>query len=516
MSRGGSEASSTRKSYVPVVTEEDMSAIQRKRFNYFKQMRIFITNMTNICERLRFKERPVRKYFLRRDVKDLMIPPFAYLPLVGSLDVFTQILRSLPTEVHAFSTKARCPALILFEMETHPRNADMASFLTCELERYDESLVINHAIQIKNGSSSTWEEVDDSSMSEHEKPDEVGRGTSVLGTQQAAGGPWKAQGTGFARLEQMGVKCKQASFTRGESKSDGGASPANSSPAATQAELDRARAGSVTYPASPASPVATHGDTQDVSRDNLGPTLLGETFNQKSARLRSKSPYGHLPGWRLGGLIAKSNDDVRQEVFVMQLIRYYQNAFREAGLPCWMFTYTILSTSQSTGLIELIPNASSLDGLKKKEGWPGSLRKYFETTYGYVKGQPEPAAFRTAMSNYVNSMAAYSVVCYLLAIKDRHNGNVMINNVGHVIHIDFGFVFGLAPGKAFSMEKAPWKLTDEMAEVCLCVVVSLSQLWWVGGAQQLTRMHCCAARCWVYCAVDLAFDCVFDQFHCDL
>ncbi len=40
----------------------------------------------------------------------------------------------------------------------------------------------------------------------------------------------------------------------------------------------------------------------------------------------------------------------------------------------------------------------------------------------------------------------------------------MIDAHGHLIHIDFGFVFGLAPGKAFSMEKAPFKLTLEFVE----------------------------------------------------
>lgn len=55
----------------------------------------------------------------------------------------------------------------------------------------------------------------------------------------------------------------------------------------------------------------------DESNDS---TVFGETSMQQDERVRRASPFGTLKTWRLLKIIVKSNDDVRQEQFAMQLI----------------------------------------------------------------------------------------------------------------------------------------------------------------------------------------------------
>lgn len=74
----------------------------------------------------------------------------------------------------------------------------------------------------------------------------------------------------------------------------------------------------------------------------------------------------------------------------------------------------VLVTSNRTALIEMVPNAPSVHNVKAKSPPGTSLRDHFAAKY--IQGSP---GFAKAQRNFVESLAAYSLVCYLLQIKDR-------------------------------------------------------------------------------------------------
>ncbi|XP_027340614.1 phosphatidylinositol 4-kinase beta 1-like [Abrus precatorius] len=187
--------------------------------------------------------------------------------------------------------------------------------------------------------------------------------------------------------------------------------------------------------------------------------LSGELWEAKKDRVCKASIYGKLPGWDLRSVIVKSGDDCRQEHLAVQLISHFYDIFQEAGLPLWLRPYEVLCTSSYTALIETIPDTASLHSIKSRYPNISSLREFFNAKY-----HENSPSFKLAQRNFVESMAGYSLVCYFLQVKDRHNGNLLLDEEGHIIHIDFGFMLSNSPG-GVNFESAPFKLTRELLEV---------------------------------------------------
>jgi len=191
--------------------------------------------------------------------------------------------------------------------------------------------------------------------------------------------------------------------------------------------------------------------------------VFGETFKQKERKLKKTSLFGNLDSHKIFRCIFKTHEDLRQEQFATQLINEFFQIFKLEKTGCWLNTYEIISTGNDAGLVEMVNDSVSLDQLKQKIHH-ASLHDFY--LYNYGNGDSNSVGYKNAMNNYIASLAGYSLVCYFLQIKDRHNGNILIDNEGHIIHIDFGFLLSNAPGKGLKFENAPFKLSNDMLD-CL-------------------------------------------------
>lgn len=155
-------------------------------------------------------------------------------------------------------------------------------------------------------------------------------------------------------------------------------------------------------------------------------------------------------------IIIKTGSELGPELIASEILSQMKEIFEEERLRIWVKPYQIYSVYHNAGFVEVISDAYSIHEIKKLHN-SISTGKTFLKKYYYEKYRGN---IEKAQENFLESLVGYSLVSYFLGLKDRHNGNILIDGDGHLVHVDFGFVLGLHPG-IFCVETAPFKMSSE-------------------------------------------------------
>ncbi|CAK4067765.1 unnamed protein product [Aphanomyces euteiches] len=162
----------------------------------------------------------------------------------------------------------------------------------------------------------------------------------------------------------------------------------------------------------------------------------------------SSSPSKQLRRYRL----MYKRDDLRKDACVQNIIHVMYSILKQETqqFNIALVTYRVTPTSSYDGLIEIVENAHTLYSIIREHG---NIIRFLHHYNGHRTLSDISTSFR-------ESLAAYTVITFLLGVGDRHAENVMLTKEGNLFHIDYGFILGKDPKPL----QPPMRLDNYMLE----------------------------------------------------
>ncbi|KAH9577494.1 PDZ domain 6 [Trypanosoma melophagium] len=231
--------------------------------------------------------------------------------------------------------------------------------------------------------------------------------------------------------------------------------------------------------------------------------------------------------------LLKGHEDLRQDERVMQFIELINTIFSSDGsssaIGLAISRYAVIPLTDNVGIIGWVENTETiykmlemrrkeygisiyeevniivrLGGLRNIEDYHNQSKQQRKHLLSQAMNKTPDDELRSIIwdkndtceqwlqyrGTYGHTLAIMSIVGYVLGLGDRHLNNLMLQDKGSVVHIDFGDCFEVAMHRAHFAEAVPFRLTR--------LLVSALGISGVDGVYRLTcelvmknlRRHC--------------------------
>ena len=164
----------------------------------------------------------------------------------------------------------------------------------------------------------------------------------------------------------------------------------------------------------------------------------------------------------------KVGDDLRQDQMTLQFLELLDRKSLPTGVDLCMRPYKCMGTGCEVGMVEMVPISDTIARMQWAGGGPYDKKPLFD--FILANSKLKESAVRDAVRAFTQSCAGYTVATYVMGIGDRHPSNIMMQEDGHLFHIDFGHFLGNFKQKKVGIikidrERSPVVFTPQMLHV---------------------------------------------------